>query len=194
MSVGDDPYSGAGGVLTNKLGLTSAAALSSAEADLSFAALLRLATRPLPGGYDLDHLRAFHRQIFGTVYAWAGELRTVDIARTERDRFCHWAHIESYSSAVFRDLAAERFLAGLPRGAFVTRLAHYYGEINAVHPFREGNGRAQRAFLGQLARDAGWRLAWAGLDRATNDRASAASLHGDLAPLTAMCEDLVRPL
>lgn len=45
--------------------------------------------------------------------------------------------------------------AGLPRDAFVRRLACYLGEVNALHPFREGNGRAQRAFFGQLARDAG---------------------------------------
>jgi cell filamentation protein len=56
-------------------------------------------------------------------------------------------------------LAAENLLTGRTRDAFVARLAHYYGEINAIHPLREGNGRTQRAFLGQLARDAGWRVA-----------------------------------
>ncbi len=191
---GEDPYSGVDGVLINRLGLTDAGALRRAEADLSFAALLRLATRPVPGGYDLEHLRAFHRQIFGAVYPWAGELRTVDIARTPRDRFCHWAYIPEQSVLIFRALAAERLLTGLARGAFVARLAYYYGEINAIHPFREGNGRAQRAFLAQLAREAGWRLAWTALDPAGNDHASAAALHGDLGPLTALLEDLVRPL
>ena len=42
---------------------------------------------------------------------------------------------------------------------FVGRQAHYLGEVNALHPFREGNGRAQRVFFGQLARDAGFTLA-----------------------------------
>jgi fido (protein-threonine AMPylation protein) len=55
------------------------------------------------------------------------------------------------------------------------------------------NGRAQRAFLGQLARDAGWRIAWSELDRERNDAASAAGLHGDMQPLLALLEDLVRP-
>ncbi|GAA2543759.1 hypothetical protein GCM10010435_10110 [Winogradskya consettensis] len=85
----------------NKLGITSAAALSRAEADLSLAALLRLSVQPLPGGYDLDHLREFHRQIFGAIYPWAGQLRTVDIARTPHDLFCHWRFIESYAAGVF---------------------------------------------------------------------------------------------
>jgi cell filamentation protein len=189
----EDPYVDANGVLLNNLGIASSGALSQAEADLSLAAMLRLSVQPLPGTYDLGHLQSFHKQIFGTVYPWAGELRTVDIARTPRDVFCRWAFIESYSVEVFAGLAAEERLVGLARDAFVRRLAHYYGEINAIHPFREGNGRTQRAFLGQLAREAGWRLAWSEMSGDQNDIASAAALQGDTRPLTAMLEDLVRP-
>ncbi len=191
---GQDPYTDVGGVLVNRLGITSAGALSQAEADLSLAALLRLSVQPLPGSYDLDHLRGFHRQIFGAVYPWAGQLRTVDIAQTPRDVFCRWPFLESYSAGVFGALADEHQLTGLPRNPFVSRLGHYYGEINAIHPFREGNGRAQRAFLGQLARDAGWRIAWSDLDATENDAASAAALHGDPKPLIAMLDTMVRPL
>jgi cell filamentation protein len=189
----EDPYADDNGALVNKLGITSAVALSQAEADLSLAATLHLSTHPLPGSYDLEHLRTFHRRIFGAVYAWAGELRTVDIARTSQDMFCLWPFIESYSAGVFNELSAETLLAGLTRNAFAARLAHYYGEINAIHPFREGNGRTQRAFFSQLARDGGWRIAWSELDRAENDSASSAALHGDAKPLIAMFEALVRP-
>jgi len=190
----EDPYVDANGVLFNKLGISSSAALRRAEADLALAAMLRLSVQPLPGAYDLDHLRGFHRQLFGTVYTWAGRLRTVDIARSAQDVFCRWPFIEPYTTVIFASLAAEGRLAGLARTAFVARLAHYYGEINAVHPFREGNGRTQRAFLGQLAREAGWRLAWSALDPQENDTASAAALHGRPEPLVVMLEDIVRPL
>jgi cell filamentation protein len=189
-----DPYLDADGVLLNRLGITSAAALSRAEADLSFAAMLRLSVRPLPGSYDLHHLREFHRQIFGALYPWAGELRTVDLARTSQDMFCRWRFIESYAAGIFGALAAENLLAGLSRHHFVRRLAHFHGEINALHPFREGNGRTQRAFLGQLAREAGWRVAWSELDATENDTASAAALRGDLEPLVTMLDGMVRPL
>jgi cell filamentation protein len=81
----------------------------------------------------------------------------------------------------------------LARGPFVARPAYYYGEIIAIHPSREGNGRTQRAFLGQLARDAGWRVAWSELTGRQNDTASAAALHGDTTLLEAMFESLVRP-
>jgi cell filamentation protein, protein adenylyltransferase len=190
----EDPYADANGVLVNKLGITSTGALSQAEADLGFAAMLHLSTHPLPGAYDLDHLCRFHRRIFGAVYPWAGQLRTVDIARTSLDMFCLWPFIESYAAGVFNELSAETLLVGLTRNAFVARLAHYYGEINAIHPFREGNGRTQRAFFGQLARDAGWRIAWTELDRSENDTASSAALRGDTTPLIVMFEGIVRPL
>ncbi|MCM4083683.1 Fic/DOC family protein [Paractinoplanes hotanensis] len=191
---GEDPYVDTKGVLLNKLDITSSSALSQAETDLSLAAMLRLSVHPLPGSYDLGHLQSFHRQIFGAVYPWAGELRTVDIARTGQDVFCRCAFIESYSAGVFADLAAEGRLMGLRRNAFVARLAHYYGEINAIHPFREGNGRTQRAFLGQLGRDAGWRIAWSAMDGHQNDTASAAALQGDTTLLATMFESLVRPI
>jgi cell filamentation protein len=127
------------------------------------------------------------------VYPWAGEIRTVGIARTANDVFCLPQHIEAFAADVFGQLAAENGLQGLTRQRFVERLAYYYGEINALHPFREGNGRAQRAFLRQLAGAARWRLSWADLEPDTNDLASSASLRGDLRPLTRMLDTLIRP-
>jgi fido (protein-threonine AMPylation protein) len=43
---------------------------------------------------------------------------------------------------------------------FVDRLTYYLGEVNAIHPFREGNGRTQRVFFDQLAGDAGFSIKW----------------------------------
>jgi cell filamentation protein len=59
-------------------------------------------------------------------------------------------------------------LRSLERDAFIDRLTYYLGEVNAIHPFREGNGRTQRAFFEQLAYDAGFTLAWQHLDAARN--------------------------
>jgi cell filamentation protein len=75
---------------------------------------------------------------------------------------------------------------------FVGRLAYYRGEVNALHPFGEGNGRAQRAFFGQLTRDAGFTLTWQHLDPARNVEASAAIMRGDLEPMREMLDALVR--
>lgn len=72
--------------------------------------------------------------------------------------FCAAELIESYSSSFFRMLKNENYLRNLPRDKFIERVAFYIGEINALHPFREGNGRTQRVFINQLARQAGWNL------------------------------------
>ena len=55
----------------------------------------------------------------------------------------------------------------------VVRAGYFLGEINAVHPFRDGNGRAQREFLRQLAKRNGFTLNWS---RVTRDQMSAASM------------------
>ncbi len=150
-----DPYSYAdSGVLINHFGLHDAERLAQIETDLAVATMAGLMVRVLPGNYDLAHLRDFHRQLFGQVYPWAGEIRTIAIAKT--DLFCLPQHIEAYSAEVFASLSKEANLRGLSRELFVARLAHYFSEVNAIHPFREGNGRTQRTFSGS------WRAKRAG--------------------------------
>jgi len=92
----------------------------------------------------------------------------------------------------FRTLRGENLLRGLSRSVFTERLTYYLGEVNAVHPFREGNGRAQRAFFEQLASDAGYVLDWQHLDADRNVAASAAIMGGDPAPMRKMLEELIR--
>lgn len=185
-----DPYLDPGsGVLRNRLGISDPERLHEADAALTFAALADLGTRTLPGSYDLGHLCAFHQEIFGDVYPWAGQIRTVNIAKTQT--FCLATHIRTYAADVFTALAKERYLRGLPRDCFVDRVAHYFAEVNAIHPFREGNGRTQRAFFRQLSAAAGWTINWSGLDPDRNVQASAASLGGDNALLQQLLNDLI---
>ncbi len=72
--------------------------------------------------------------------------------------FCRAEFIIPYSDDLFAKLKAENYLQGLGREEFIQRVAFYIAEINALHPFREGNGRTQRIFINQLARQAGWNL------------------------------------
>jgi cell filamentation protein len=186
----DDPYiDPLTGVLLNKLGLATAAELEAAEREITHAALIMLHESPVLPTYDLLHLRGIHRRIFGDIYEWAGQIRTVSIAKGAT--FCLPQYIESAATVIFRELHDEGLLRGLDRQAFTTRLAYYFGEVNALHPFREGNGRAQRAFVGQLAHDAGYSLNWQHLDAARNISASAASLRGDPEPMRKMLDALV---
>ncbi len=186
----DDPYTDpATGVLRNKLGLDTAAELAAAEREITHAALILVRELPVRAAYDLPHLCAVHRRIFGDIYEWAGQIRTVAIAKGSL--FCLPHYIESSSADIFRALRGENSLRGLERGPFVDRLAFYLGEVNAVHPFREGNGRAQRAFFEQLARDAGFTLNWQHLDAAQNIEASAAIMRGNAEPMRKMLDALL---
>jgi cell filamentation protein len=177
------------GVLHNRLGISDRAELARAEADLTASRLYDLQRARLAGRYDLDHLRSFHRVIFGDVYDWAGELRTVSIGRG--GLFCLPQHIASSGEEVFGRLALDRQLRGLDRTTFVDRLAELLADINFLHPFREGNGRTQRAFLAQLARDSGHRIRWALMHPEVNVSASASALRGDNAQLRRLLDLLV---
>jgi cell filamentation protein len=124
------------------------------------------------------------------MYEWAGQIRTVAIAKGAM--FCLPQYIDSAAAIIFRELHDEDCLRGLLRAAFAGRLACYLGEVNALHPFRDGNGRTQRAFFGQLACSTGFTLAWQHLDAARNVEASAAIMRGDPEPMRKMLDALVR--
>ncbi|MFD4533569.1 Fic/DOC family protein [Kitasatospora sp. NPDC058397] len=186
-----DPYADPdSGVLRNRLGITDQGQLAAAEADITAARLTRIAEKPVPGRYDLAHLQGFHREVFGSIYPWAGEVRSIEIAKGNT-QFCLVRMIPGFADDTFGRLARRQdYLRGLDRDSFLTGLADLYGDVNALHPFREGNGRAQRAFLGQLAADAGHPIDWTRLDPDRNTLASIASFNGNTGPLRAMLADL----
>ncbi|MGE3286747.1 MAG: Fic/DOC family protein [Pseudonocardia sp.] len=186
-----DPYLDLdSGVLRNRLGITDPAELAQAEAELTALRLAELIGSPLPGRYDLTHLRAFHQALFGDLYSWAGELRTVSLGRAGH-LFPFPEDVARVATALFGVLAARDHLHGLPREDFLDGLTGLLADLNALHPFREGNGRTQRAFVAQLARDAGHTLRWAGLTRAENTAASRAAFEGDLKPLHTLLDRLL---
>jgi cell filamentation protein len=186
-----DPYVYPGtSCLRNRAGIRDPAELEQFEAEQTSIILAQLQQEPLSGRYDVAHLKAFHRRIFGDVYDWAGEVRTVRLAK-DRSVFALPEHIEDYLSKVLAELAQEGLLRGVEDETFVDRLTYYYAELNAAHPFREGNGRTIRAFLGQLAREAGYHIAWERLDARRNVDASEASLQGDNGALRQMLDELV---
>lgn len=123
--------------------------LQNFERKLTMLRLSELLDRPVTGKFDFDHLQRIHRYIFQDVYAWAGQIRTVDIAK--ENMFCNVKFIASQAEIIFENLKKENYLAGLKEEVFIKRLAYYFAEINALHPFREGNGRSQREFIRSLA-------------------------------------------
>lgn len=161
-----DPYAYPGtNVLRNLRNIRDLDQLSRFEMDMSTRRLAELSQQPGIGQWDTIHLQRIHRHIFQDVYVWAGELRTVNIARAGQFYFAFVDQILPSLSRLFRQLHAEHYLRGADSSAFCARVAYYMGEINAIHPFRDGNGRAQREFMRQLALRNGYGLNWAKISR-----------------------------
>jgi cell filamentation protein len=170
-----DPYCYPGTtVLINKLDLRGADRLAAFEAEITS----QRAAEPLPdGALDAAHYQAIHRHLFQDVYAWAGELRTVRISK-EGSMFCYPENIAAELRKLFGELATARCFRELPRDDFVRIAAHFLSELNAIHAFREGNGRTQLVFLTLLADQAGHPLH---LDRIDPERMLAAMVHSFVA-------------
>ncbi|WP_436492225.1 Fic/DOC family protein [Actinokineospora sp. HUAS TT18] len=189
-----DPYTDPRtGVLHNNFDIEDPATLVDIERRLSFLRDEELRIGPLAGVFDLAHLRAHHRHLFGDVYPWAGEIRRVDIAREDAP-FAHWRFVEPALGDLFGKLRREDLLTGLDQPGFVARFTFFFAEVNAVHPFRDGNGRTQRAFFRHLAAHAGWRVAFAGIERADYLDGCKAAMVGELDQLTDLFAAVVEPV
>ena len=171
-----DPYVYPGtAVLRNIRDIRDAALLSEFEAEATARRLRQLERKPLRGHFDAPHLQAVHRYIFQDVYAWAGKFRTVNISKSG-DSFAFQEHILSNLDRTFEKLKGEAHLGGADLERFTQRAAYYLGEINAIHPFREGNGRAQREFLRELGAKNGWEFDWSRITQREMIEASRQSL------------------
>lgn len=154
-----DPYVQLHGVLKNRYGITDEKLLEVAEREFSKLRMQELQQTPIKGKLDLKHLQAIHKKLFGDLYGWAGQLRTVDMTKGDTF-FAHVRVLESCTKDLFNQLAKDHHLKNLDAKAFAQKAGYYLGELNVLHPFREGNGRTQRVFLGQLAQKAGFVIEW----------------------------------
>ncbi|MGM4924492.1 Fic/DOC family protein [Tardiphaga sp. 804_B3_N1_9] len=184
----DDPYCYPGTtVLKNKLGLRNQRQLDAFESEMSF----QRSTESLPTGrLSYSHYRAIHLHLFQDVYPWAGKVRTVRISKGE-STFCYPERIDHEMAKLFKALARAKHMRGTTPAGFAKQAAHFLAELNAIHAFREGNGRTQLTFLTLLAEKAGHPLM---LKRMKPERILQAvidSFGGDERPLAGMIHELV---
>lgn len=148
-------------VLKNKLNIRDAATLDVVERRFVVARM----TSGIPrGGFDLEHLKAIHRHLFQDVYSWAGKLRTVEMSK-DGHQFQFQRFIATGMADIHRRLLARKFLCNLDAIDFAKYAGEIMGDINYAHPFREGNGRTQLAYLKQLAEQAGHLMDLRKIDR-----------------------------
>lgn len=182
-----DPYCYPGTtVLKNRRNIRKQKALDRFEAVM----VMWRGKKPMPRGrLSVSHFKAIHHHFFQDVYPWAGRFRTVRISKGG-SMFCYPEHIAPTIRQLFAELQRENYFTALDSRAFSQKSAHFLAELNAIHPFREGNGRAQLAFLTVLAVRAGHPLHLDRLDTAEFFSAVIASFGGDEAPLAQLISDL----
>jgi len=189
-NVSDDPDQT--DVLRNRLGLRRHSALHPEEYRRTSHRILetRLGLGPT-GHFDADHLKAIHRHIFQDVYEWAGHMRherpVVDGARVEpigsmrkgSTTFLPGSHIDMGLTEAFKPIRDPDVLKASTPEQFAAIAGKVLNELNYVHPFREGNGRTQEAFVAELGRHYGHNV---DLSVITRSRMVSASIAGTQDP------------
>jgi cell filamentation protein len=171
----DDPaYYPGTAVLRNLTDLRNAPQLDAFEVEAVGARSLE---PPPVGGFDPAHYQALHRQLFQDVYPWAGDYRTIRTAKGG-NWFCYPEFIEQEMAKLFAKLDDPVFLPGAAIDDFIAATADFLGELNAIHPFREGNGRTQLYFVRLLGLRAGHPFRSESVERDAFLRAIIDSFHG----------------
>jgi len=174
-------------VLRNRAQLRNQALLDQYEAVAVEVSL----SEPLPEGHlDVAHYRAIHRHMFRDVYRWAGDYRTVRIHKGQ-STFCYPEHIADQMNRHFGQLANDRCLAGLSRLDFARGAAAFMATLNAIHPFREGNGRTMNVFIALLSIQADHPIDVRKIQRRSYLAAMIQSFDGNETPLAALIEDWI---
>ena len=150
-------------ILVNKFDICDGEKLNEIEGVISSARYAEWLNAPKETAFDFAHYKAVHRFLFSDLYEWAGEVRTVNISK-KGTRFTSAEEIERQARLIFERLRTCNYFKGLPHDEFIEEIMDFYCVTNVLHPFREGNGRTQRAFLTQLIRNAGYDINFADMD------------------------------
>lgn len=143
--------------LENKLGLTSSADLAREEERISKKKAVELFEKGildnLPAG-KFSTLQSIHKYLFEDIYDFAGELRTVNLAKGNF-RFAPLMYLQ----------AALENIDKMPQSNF-DEIVEKYVEMNIAHPFREGNGRSTRIWLDHILKnEIGKVVDWSKVDK-----------------------------
>ncbi|GKH61388.1 Fic/DOC family protein [Campylobacter ureolyticus] len=169
-------------ITNNKLGIKDYNLFEKVSRDFTLVRTKQLETSPIKGNFDFQHLKDIHKYIFQDVFEWAGkdrqELGLLDgfgkrAPNGEITSFVPGSDIKKYADIIFSDLKEQNYLKNSKDiNQFAKGAANLLMNLNALHPFREGNGRTQRVFMNQLAKNAGYKLDLALIPKETMIKAS----------------------
>jgi cell filamentation protein len=186
----EEPYVYPGtGILRNKRGIMNAEQLNAFERRM---VTQRAAEGSPSGDFDLAHLQAIHRHLFQDVYDWAGQIRVVELSKGGH-QFMFRQYIETGMADVHRRIINATYFRGTSQAEFAQSAGKIMGDVNYVHPFREGNGRAQLLYLKQLSIVAGHPLDLRRIDQDAWIEASRESHGADYARMAAAIRAALAP-
>ena len=171
-------------VLINKLNITNDEDLYNAERELVSLRVSAFNDNPLKGNFDFEYLKDIHKYLFQDIYRWAGNIRNCNIAK--QDLFCLTEHIESFGHDIFDKLKKEKYFINYDYDVKLDKLVELFADINALHPFREGNGRSQRIFIEALSKINGIHLDLTNVTKMDMIIASHESINGNYEKLKNM--------
>jgi cell filamentation protein len=136
-------------------------------------------------------LLEIHRYLFQDVYRWAGQKRTVEISKQGKPFFLT-TYFDNGFAYVDTLIVNYRKVNPIDKPQLARHLAILLDNINYLHPFRDGNGRAQREFIRVLALEKGYAL---NLNPPDNldifERYMSGTIEGDIEKLTALILELM---
>lgn len=191
-SIRDDCYEGTT-CLINKLDIRDEKQLESVESHITLAKIAMLQKEPIQSELDFEHYKAIHRFIFEDLYVWAGETRTVNISK-KGTRFARYDEIETLAKACFERLKRCNYFKNSDIETFIENLTDLYCVTNYLHPFRQGNGRTQRVFLAEVARNAGYEINFSNINTDELMIATIQAANGVDANLKDMLSKSISPL
>lgn len=143
--------------LENKLGITDWLALAKAEEKISKKKALELYEKGLLDTFEVGTFKGLadiHRYLFDEIYDFAGEIRSVNMAKNNF----------RFASVTYLGAALDS-ISQMPQGSF-EEIVEKYVEMNVAHPFREGNGRSMRIWLDLIfKREIGCVTDWSRIDK-----------------------------
>lgn len=133
--------------------------------------------KKLTGLLDFSYLKSLHKYIFKDIYEWAGNIRNVNISKGFQ--FTDVRLIMDYANDIFKKLCKDRYYQDFNKELLINKIADLYGDLNCLHPFREGNGRANKAFIQIVAGINGYLFDFSLISKEDWINASIASCYGD---------------
>lgn len=161
-------------VLRNKFGITDFDTLKSIEEEIVSAKLYELMKNPISGRFSKTHFFNIHRFLFGDIYPFAGKIRKEQIWKGNT-MFYPPNAIDNELQKIFK-IISDCKKQKPTKVELIDRTAYIMAELNIVHPFREGNGRATREFIRQWLWKFEYNLNWGNVDKDTILEASIKSV------------------